>query len=60
MKKEAEMDDNRKETSKWWAERRMKDDFSVKTEVKEESDVNITYKWADENNNDSLQTEEVE
>lgn len=60
MMKEAEMDDNRKDTSKWWSERRMKEDFSVKTEIKEESDVNITYKWADENNHNPLQTEEVE
>lgn len=28
--KEAEMDDNKKETSKWWSERRMKEDFSTK------------------------------
>jgi transposase-like protein len=33
IKKEAETDDSRKETSKWWAERRMKEDFSTKTEV---------------------------
>ena len=33
MLKEAEMDDNRKETSKWWAERKMKDDgFSTRSE----------------------------
>lgn len=33
MMKEGEMDDNRKETSKWWAERKMKDDgFSTKVE----------------------------
>jgi hypothetical protein len=33
MMKEGEMDDNRKDTSKWWAERKMKDDgFSTKTE----------------------------
>jgi hypothetical protein len=33
MMKEAEMDDNRKDTSKWWAERKMKDDgFSIRTE----------------------------
>jgi len=33
MMKEGEMDDNRKETSKWWAERKMKDDgFSTRTE----------------------------
>jgi hypothetical protein len=33
LEKEAEMDDTKKETSKWWAERRMKEDFSTKTEV---------------------------
>jgi hypothetical protein len=33
INKEAEMDDNRKETTKWWLERRMKEDFSTKTEV---------------------------
>jgi hypothetical protein len=33
MLKEAEMDDNKKDTSKWWAERKMKDDgFSIRTE----------------------------
>jgi hypothetical protein len=32
LEKEAEMDDTRKETSKWWAERRMKEDYSLKTE----------------------------
>lgn len=31
--KESEMDDNRKETTKWWAERRMKQDFSTKIET---------------------------
>lgn len=29
--------------------------MAEKTEVKEESDVNITYKWADENDNDTVQ-----
>jgi hypothetical protein len=33
IKKESEMDDARKETTKWWAERKMKADFSVKTET---------------------------
>lgn len=33
MLKEAEMDDARKETSKWWAERRMKADFSTRTDI---------------------------
>lgn len=58
MMKEAETDDTRKDTSKWWAERKMKDELSTKTEVKEESDVNITYTWANENN-DTVQAEEV-
>ncbi len=30
---ESEMEDARKETTKWWLERRMKADFSVKTET---------------------------
>ena len=33
LEKEADMDDTRKETSKWWAERRMKEDFSTKQET---------------------------
>ena len=32
INKEAETEDTRKETSKWWAERRMKADFSPKVE----------------------------
>lgn len=32
LRKEAEMDDARKETSKWWAERRMKKEFSTRVE----------------------------
>lgn len=32
MQKESEMEDNRKETSKWWAERKMKDEFSLRQE----------------------------
>lgn len=32
LEKEAESEDTRKETSKWWAERRMKEDFSLRTE----------------------------
>lgn len=33
LEKEAETEDTRKETSKWWAERRMKDDFSTKQDM---------------------------
>lgn len=33
LKKEAEMDDARKETSKWFLERRMKNEFSTRTEA---------------------------
>lgn len=33
LNKEAETDDARKETSKWYLERRMKDHFSTKTET---------------------------
>lgn len=32
LEKESEMEDARKETSKWWLERRMKDAFSTKSE----------------------------
>lgn len=32
INKEGEMEDNKKETTKWWLERRMKDDFSTRTE----------------------------
>lgn len=32
LQKEAETDDTRKETSKWYLERRMKQDFSARTE----------------------------
>jgi transposase-like protein len=30
--KEAELEDTKKETSKWWVERRMKNEFSTRTE----------------------------
>jgi len=55
LAKEGETEDARKETSKWYLERRMRNEFATKTEVKEESDVNITYKWANDNDNDSVQ-----
>lgn len=32
LEKEAETEDVKKETSKWWAERKMKEDFSTRTE----------------------------
>jgi len=32
IQKESEMDDARKETTKWWAERKMKADFSTRQE----------------------------
>lgn len=55
MQVEAETEDPKKETSKWWLERKLKEDFSTKTEVKEESDVSISYKWNDnQDNNDTL------
>ena len=52
INKEAEMDDNRKETTKWWLERRMKQDFSTK--VENQTDVTsggekITFTWDDKN-----------
>lgn len=33
LEKEAETEDTRKETSKWWMERRMKEDFSIRQEL---------------------------
>ena len=52
---EAEMEDAKKETSKWWLERRMRNEFATKTESKEESDVSISYKWNDnQDNNDTV------
>jgi hypothetical protein len=33
IQKESESEDARKETSKWWLERKMRQDFSVKTET---------------------------
>jgi len=59
LAKEGETDDARKETSKWFLERRMRNEFATKTEVQEESDINITYKWNDANDNDTVQTETV-
>ena len=51
INKEAEMDDNRKETTKWWLERRMKEDFSTKTE--NQTDITtggdkIAFQWQKE------------
>jgi hypothetical protein len=48
--KESEMDDARKETTKWWAERRMKADFSTK--VENATDITsggekLTFTWDD-------------
>lgn len=31
--KESQSDDSKKETSKWWSERKMKEDFSTKSET---------------------------
>jgi hypothetical protein len=59
LEKESEMDDTRKETSKWWLERRMRNEFATKTETQEESDVNITYKWANENDNNTIPAQSV-
>ena len=45
MQKESEMDDARKETSKWWAERRMRKDFATKvdSDVNQKTNVNISF-----------------
>jgi hypothetical protein len=54
MQKEAELDDARKETSKWWLERKMKEDFSTKSEQEVKADVDLTFKWANDNDNDPV------
>ena len=44
MMKESEMEDNRKDTSKWWAERKMKDDgFSLRQEVTGENGQPVSF-----------------
>lgn len=49
--KESEMDDARKETTKWWLERRMKQDFSTKTEQDLTSGgERINFTWNEDNN----------
>ena len=51
LKQEGKSEDSRKETSKWWAERRMKEDFSSKTETDITSDgEKISFGWVNENN----------
>jgi hypothetical protein len=49
------LNDQDKDISKWYLERK-DNDFKTKTEVKEDSNQNITYQWAnaDESNNDRL------
>jgi hypothetical protein len=50
INKEAEMDDARKETTKWWLERRMKQDFSIKTENTTDITTGgekLTFTWDD-------------
>lgn len=41
LMKEAESDDARKELSKWWAERRMRNDFATKVEEKSEQNTKL-------------------
>lgn len=50
---EAEMEGNRKDMSQWWAERRMKNDFSTKIEQEVKADVDLTFKWADDSDNNN-------
>ena len=42
INKESETDDAKKETSKWWAERRMKKEFSPRTELTGEEGETLT------------------
>jgi len=60
LEKEAETEDTRKETSKWWAERRMKEDFSTKTEqdvsVKELPKPLLNELFNNNSNSENLET----
>lgn len=53
--KESETEDVRKETTKWWAERKMRDDFSTKQEV--ESNATLTISFDDSFNESPSETE---
>lgn len=48
---EGNTEGSKKETTKWWAERKMKEDFSTKTETDITSDgEKISFGWVNENN----------
>ena len=55
INKESEMDDNRKETTKWWAERKMRADFATKVENDNKTELRITF---DDSFNDTPQQTE--
>ena len=55
INKESEMDDNRKETTKWWAERKMRADFATKVENDTKTELRITF---DDSFNDTPQQTE--
>jgi hypothetical protein len=56
LEKESEMDDTKKETSKWWAERRMKEDFSTKTEVDQKIEGQLGVIQIPQKNANTLET----
>lgn len=43
LQAEAESDDARKENSKWWAERKMREDFSTKQEVEQTGELILRF-----------------
>ena len=58
MRKEAEMEDARKDTSKWWAERRMRKDFATKVDSDVNQKTNVTISFDDSFNDITPETED--
>lgn len=57
INKESEMDDNRKETTKWWAERKMRADFATKIENDNNTKTELRITFDDSFNDTPQQTE---
>jgi hypothetical protein len=58
INKEAEMDDARKETTKWWVERRMRADFATKVENENNNHTKLEIVFDNAFNETPQQTEE--
>jgi hypothetical protein len=55
--KEAEMDDSRKDTSKWWAERRMRKDFATKVENENNNNTKLEITFDNAFNDSTFEAE---